>query len=341
MIKSVKNKNLFLSYAALAFVYTYAGIAEKYPDYNGNALLTWFFTAACALVYSFAVSKFFSTDFVKKDGGKAPLVLLLTFCILYASSNVSFFASSLGLFDDFYSSETCVFFAAFFSLFCAFFIGKRGKNGIIFFGLLSSVFFFAWTFFGFFAFFTAKHAVLISSPLKLLEKTDFFGIIKDILYINADLAVFAYVLSKNESTPEKQTLKAAIPAGSAFFAAVSGANVLKNALLLGDRLLYEAENPNFTAIRMIPLFELPEICVAVNAFACIIKASVSVCCAFFALKDIYGEKYNGKIAPFLLFGAAFASALLICGRDGVTEFLSVTSAVACAALCFFVRYKNV
>ncbi|MCR5352793.1 MAG: hypothetical protein K6D98_00625 [Clostridiales bacterium] len=339
MIKSVKNKNLFLSYTVITFVYMYSGVVEKYPDYNGNAMLTCFFTAACAAVYSFTVSKFFSAGFEEKNGKTAVRAVLAVFCVLYASSNVSFFARSLEVLDDFYASDFCMIFAAAFAVFCAVFLGKRGKTGVSSFCTLSVILFGAWTLFGIFAFFTAKQAVFISSPVALLSDTEFFGIVKDILYLNADLAVLAYVLNKNESAARKEILKAAIPAGAAAFASVSVINVLKNLLLFGDRLSDEAINPNFTAIRMIPLFDLPETCVIVNAFACVIKTAVFVSCAFFALKDIKGEKYNGKTTPVFLFAAVVALFFALF-KSAYVEFFGIFGAVSCAALCFFLKYKN-
>ncbi len=339
MIKRIKNVNLFLYYALAVFVYTYSGVVGKYPDYNANALLTYFFVSACAAVFAFAVSVFFTSDF--ENGNKIKKifpVLLFAFCALYTASDVCFFAYSIRLFDDYYSQTWCMAFSAGAALLCGAHLARRGKNAVTSFCILSSALFAAWTFFGLFAFFTAENALSVSSPLSLLEKTRFSGIIKDILYLNADLAVLAFVLSKNESKERRQTLKKAIPAGVFAFIAVSGINVLKNLLLFGDKLSDDAQNPNFTAIRMIPLFDLPEICVIVSAFACIIKICVSACAALFAIKEIKKEKYNDKKTTAVF--VSLSALLLLFSQSAIFGYAQIISAVACAALCFAIKREN-
>ena len=158
-----------------------------------------------------------------------------------------------------------------------------------------------WTVAGFFGFFSVKDVVTIESPFSRLTDTDIVSLLKNTAYVCLDVTLLAVVLTDGESMAVRKIVPKSFFYGAGAFVLLTGFNIFKNLLMFGEDFSASMNNPDLTAIRLVPLFDLPEASVIVNTFACAVKLSVYVCAALFTLKNSFKNRYRSKNACIAMY----------------------------------------
>lgn len=306
-MKSEKN-NLLISYSIFVFTFLFSGNVIYSPFYDTeNAVASFILTSIIVLAYTAFTGKFFSKRVCiqrKNAGGFFAFAILLTM-VVPIGSLVCDYVKTLGTFADYYAKAFTVCFAAFSVIFCAVYGANKGRICVIGFATLIFPLLAVWTVAGLLAFFTTKNVVFPDMPFANITKIQWLDFVKNAAYVCLDITFAAVVLSNNQSEQTRKIIPHSMNSGAFAYVIFGGINLLKNILLFGSDFAKHINNPDLAAIRLIPMFDLPEISVMVNTLACVMKLSVYCCFIMFVLKDALTGRYSAaKSSTFLFAGGA-------------------------------------
>lgn len=295
MKKTRKSRNQSVSYALVTFAYLYAGTVLRKPFYaSGVPILGFLVCSAAVLAFSYLFARYFAGH--NDRGTRAPSgILAASVCVcavIFGASMIVRFLLSLSYFSADYGTPFVVICAGAGCIGCALFCASRGRLNVSGFAFLTAIPFAIWTFAGFFAFFETKRAFPIHAPLEGLTASGLVPLLAETAYICLDIVFLAVVLCDKESDETRKIAPRAFFHGAVMFVLASGATLFKNLLLFGERLASAAANPDLAAIRLMPLFDLPEISVFMGTFAVTVKISVYLACCMYLLKNAFGTKYR-------------------------------------------------
>lgn len=308
MKKTRKAGNLSVSYTLVTFAYLYAGTVLRKPFFAcGVPVLGFLVSGGAVLAFSYFCGRFFAghTD----RGTRAPSGLLAVFlcmlALIFSASMAMRFIFSLAYFSADYGTLFVIISAGAGCIGCALLCASRGRLSVSGFAFLTAVPFAVWTFFGFFAFFETKKVFPLVSPLKGFTVNGLVPLLAETAYMCLDMVFLAVVLCDRESKETRAVAPRAFFHGAALFVLISGANLFKNLLLFGEKMAAAAASPDLAAIRLVPLFDLPEISVFMGTFASIVKISVYLTCLMYTLRNAFGTSYRHRTVCGL-FAAALA-----------------------------------
>lgn len=269
----MQSKNRSISYKIYVFAFIYSGIIIYSPYYaGGNPAFNFLFSSGAAILYTFVLKRLFFVATAKKMNSASRVVCLpITFlAIISGFFVIGKYVVALSGFADYYAKPAVVLFAVVSIIACSVLCAKKGKVCVLGFAGLVFSFFVLWTLCGFFAFFTTKHVVLPDKSF-----FDIYGVIdyavKSSVCICLDITFAWAVLYTGKE--EKHVISGSLLKGTFWFVLLSGINLIKNILLFGKEFALGIDNPDLASLRLVPMFDLPEISVVVNTFACIVKIS--------------------------------------------------------------------
>lgn len=326
-----------VSVLTLAFLFAGNILYGIYPS-SGNPVLSYICISVFLPVITFIVSSYFLSgkNISRKRHSSFLAVLFCVFTVIPLSYTVSVYTSALGSFAKYYSSAQVVVFAVVSVVISGICTAQKGVTAVMGLARMSVWFMIVWIFAGWLGFAHTKNIVSPLSPFRLLDDTDFVDIAIKGIISAVDIVLLFVVLTDNRNLDEKKHILPQIMSGVWLYIAVSGVNMLKNLLLFGSDFLGRLDNPDLAAIRLIPMFELPEISVVVDTVSVVLKISVYLCAVFYALKDAFAEKYRAPVV-------SAATGIAVCGISFVVvyikeatdaaEILSAASVLICAAVC--------
>ena len=345
--------NNTVTYSIAVFAFLYSGTVVYCPFYmSGSAVINYAVTSAVCLIYSYAAAKYFSSrSFLPPKGPAGLFSVTLSGCVCVVGAALAAeYVKTLAGFAENYARAFTVFSAAAAILFLGVYGASRGRicvNGL---ALLVFWLFVGWTVAGFFGFFSVKDVVTIESPFSRLTDTDIVSLLKNTAYVCLDVTLLAVVLTDGESMAVRKIVPKSFFYGAGAFVLLTGFNLFKNLLMFGEDFSASMNNPDLTAIRLVPLFDLPEASVIVNTFACAAKLSVYVCAALFTLKNSFKNRYRSKNACIAMYIAmcAVCTAFLFSLKNSekvhsptappeenlAAGAFSVISIALCAFLCY-------
>lgn len=339
----MQKKNQLVSYSIAVFAFLYAGSVVRAPFYGtGSPILAYLVTGAAVMVYAYAAGAFFAgrTDLGRRGPAGVLAVTVTVLVCVAAGALTEEYIQRLGGFAVEYGKPFVLFCAAAGMLGCGVYAAFRARVCVT--GLARLVFwmFGLWTAAGFFAFFTLKGAVMPDSPFADFSGVKWGALIGETAYVCLDLTLLAVVLTDRESPTVRQITPRAFLYGSFGFVLLSGLNLFKNLVLFGEEDAAAAANPDLAAIRLVPLFDLPEMSVFVGTFACAVKISVYACAVLFVLKNAFGERYSSRTACGSVYAvmAAACAGLFFARRKGALNAAVTLGVLLCltvgALLCF-------
>lgn len=334
------KKNIISRPSVLTFAFLFSqSIILNLHFRSGNAVLSWIISSVILVLYTAAVSGWLSSrkNISQKAYSKFFAVFTALLMLPSAALTVSEYVISLGTFADYYKTLHVTVFALVITVCAAFIMSASGKDAVSGFAVMTAALSVLWIFMGFLGFIHTKNAVIPDSVTKNFANTDFADIAKNTVLITLDTFLLQSVFFDSADAAEKKSLPKQILSGTVAFASVNGINMLKNLLLFGDEFIREVNNPNLAAIRLIPMFELPEISVIVNTFAASLRLAVYVCALSGMMKASFGTMYNVKKSTAILSAGIFLISLTVIYPEGVRN--SAYSAVpVCVAfgtvMCF-------
>lgn len=333
------------SVLTLAFLFSGNIIYGLYPS-SGNPILSYICISLFLLLLTFLTAKYFVSAKYALQNKKCRFLAVFEgiVVLLPLSYMLSVYADTLGSFAKYYASVQVLVFAVIFTTISGICIARRGTLAVLGFARMTVWFMIAWIFAGWLGFAHTKNIVIPASPFGPAVKTDIIDIIKNTVIGAVDIVLLVFVLTDNKSDKEKKCILPQVLSGVWLYIAVSGINMLKNLLLFGADFLERLDNPDLAAIRLIPMFELPEISVVVNTAAVVLKISVYMCASFYMLKDAYAEKYSSaKVNVAFLSALCILSFFIIYIMKGNVLFTETASAVSlcvCAVMCMFFASKK-
>lgn len=340
----MQKKNNLAAYSIAVFSFLYSGTVLYSPFYaSGSAVLHYLVTGAAILVYSYAAARYFAARRGIGTRGPAGIfgVTVAFLTAVAAGSLVAEYVRALGGFAEEYGSLFTVVFAAGALLVCSIYGALRGRICVSGVACLAVWLFVVWTAAGFFAFFSVKRIVPLGAPFAHFLQTDVLALVKNTARVCLDITLLAVVLTDNESESVRALAPKAFLYGALGYVLLGGFNVFKNLLLFGEELCARLNNPDLAAIRLAPLFDLPEISVIADTFACAVKISVYACAVMFVLKDAFGERYSSRVGAFsvtAVAGAACAGILVLRGTDSGAVGTGDGWALICLAVAVFLCY---
>lgn len=338
----MKKKNTVLVYTLFVFSFLYSGTVISCPFYMlGEPVMSYLITSAFLGVYTFAAVKYFSVRrYVgRKKGGIYFAVLMAVLAVVPASLTACLYADSFGVFADYYAEPFTKYFALAALIFCSVYGAFKGRAAVSGFAGLAVPLLIMWTAAGFFAFFTTKQIVPLENPLKNLSDISVLNMLKGIGYFCFDITFISVMLPYKGDKEVASAASKGILYGVEGYILIAGINLLRNLFLFGEDFALSIPNPDLAAIRLIPMFDLPEISIVVNTFACAVKLSVyflfAVSVLVQAFDDIKRKKYSIVLCSLCI---AFCVFINITGIElALIRDVSAVCTVMCTALCFIFR----
>ena len=267
--------------AVLTFLFLFSGsiIFNLYYT-SGNPIVCFLVTSAVLL----AVAVFLETISKIRKSKSFPrffrvIFTVIAFVCLYF--NVLTYADSLGTFADYYARLSVLVFAGFSVVASGYFAAKQGNNALTGFASMTAVAMISWTFAGFLGFFHTRRLVPVEFSSLNITSDNIVEIIKAVLFTVADIVLVFFAVENGDGS-KNENKAVGMMKGVISFALLCGINVGKNVFMFGSDFLSGLENPDLAAIRLIPMFELPEISVIVNTFAVNMRSMlyirVILCC---------------------------------------------------------------
>lgn len=338
-MKTQKN-NVFLSYTFFVFAFLFSGNVIYCPYYDtGKPIANFVITSFVLLIYTAFTGKFFSVrkNILRKNSAIFFALIIFVLLLVPIGSLTCDYVRTLGTFADYYAKAFTAVFSAAAVIFCAVYGANKGRICVTGFGTLVFWLLAVWTAAGFLAFFSEKNIVIPHSPFTNISKSDWIAFIKNTAYICLDITLVAVVLSNNESERTRAIVPKSMNTGAFAFVIFSGINLFKNVLLFGSDFAEHIKNPDLTAIRLIPMFELPEISVIVNTLACVLKLTLYCCFIMFVLKDAFSDRYSaGKTCGILFAGSAILCGLFYFLGEKITSVSRL--AMVCLTICVLMCY---
>ncbi len=341
-------KNGRIWYTAAVFAYLYAGNVVRAPYYDSkNPVLSFFFTSLAVLFLSFGIARYFAchTAVSSRYGARLFAGVAAVLSCVYCGSLIEKYSASLAGFSPEYGTLFAILGVAAVIIWTCVYGASHGRVCVIGFAMLTFWLFAVWTAASFFAFFSTSPVLPLESPFGAGRVVDIPSILGEMAYVLLDMVFLAVVLSDNETDKVKSTVPRAFVCGSVLFVIVSGANLFKNLLLFGEELAVAAKSPDLAAFRLVPLFDLPEMSVVVDSFACVLKVGVALCAVFYLLKDAYGVYYKHRVSQVLVFCVTVLGfgGLVLLRRAGLFSekvAFAVLGVLGIAAFLLFVLYSK-
>ena len=245
---------------------------------SGNPIACYIISSVFLLSFAFAFAVIFrqSKNKCGKILKKVVYYILSVAAAGFLSFSVYTYTASLGSFADYYGEMHVVLFSAVSVLAAGFCGAKKDRNSVIGFACMTVFLMIVWTFAGMLGFFYTKNIV----PVKMLNFNLSVGnvmeIMKTTVILSADIIFLLAVSEKCGNVSKENNIKSNVVYGVMLYIVLCGINLLKNVLMFGEEFLSGLENPDLAAIRLVPMFELPEISVIVNTLAVTLRALVYI-----------------------------------------------------------------
>lgn len=342
----MQKRNRLLSYSIYTFAFIYSGTVISCPYYtSGKPVVNYLLSAVSAVLYAYFAARYFSNrDFVKQSPINKIFVfgIILT-AIISGAFMLTDYIKSFVTFSDYYAGDFVSVFTLCAVIICSVYCAYKGRVCMEGFSGLVFVVFILWTLSGFFAFFTTHNAVIPDAPFSDISISDFVFALKGVLYVCFDITVIGVILCSGKSSREREVVPDAMVKGAFAFALLTGINLARNLLLFGEEFSLDIANPDLAAIRLIPMFELPEISIIVNTFACAIRLSGYFHLAFFVIKQMFKKKYNSRmvcIGGFVLSVAAYMLVYILNSSRNIVLFTCMAICSLLCYMCFSKSYKE-
>lgn len=337
----MKQKNKIITAAMSTFAFLYAGTIIYTPVYYSRSpILEYLTVSAVLLVYSVFISKLLvrPDNSRRRRKGRCFSVLSAILICFVLSSLLARYAKTLDMFSGYYGKAFVVVCAAVLAVFVSVYAAFRGRICVFGISKFAFILFLVWGITGFFAFFTMKGYIAVQHPFQNISNTGILKIVFGIAYALADVTIISSVILEKENSDCTGVLSKGIFLGTGIYVFMSGVNLIKNLMLFGAEMTSLMVQPDFCALRLVPMLDLPEAGLASSTFACIIKASVYFCFCMFVFKGAYKSKYRSKYASFALLGTTgvfFAVQALF--NNTKTADIFYTASVICLLLCAVIR----
>ena len=303
-----------------------------------NPVVCYIFASLFLVIFTFIVAKWFCN---RKNISQRPYAVFVSvtagmFALFPAAYTLFVYAKSLGTFADYYSSAFVTVFAVLVVIISGICAAKKGEMAVYGYARMTVLLMLVWILAGLFGFVHTKNIVVTKSPFTNILMADWSEIIKNILLISLDMVFLLVIFTDNQEGDEKNKIPVRMLYGVLSYVFVSGINMFKNLFMFGTDFLTQLDNPDLAAIRLIPMFELPEISVIVNTFAVTLRIAVYFCGMFYILKDSLGSRYKTKNIEFFSATSVAAVTLIFIYviKNGITvEFIGLIGLVS---LAFFV-----
>ncbi len=327
-------------YAATAFSFLYAGTVLGSPLYTGGHTVVRFAAdAAAILAYTPFCMRYFECRTESADKGALPFVAVAFsfFCGGMQAVYLSQFVRSLGDFSPYYARLPVCLFAVLACIGCALYGVFRGKNAV--FGLTTAACgaLLLWTAAGWLGFLTTGRIAYPSPPFAGITPDEWAGIAAEALMPCAEITVLCRALYAETPPDKRSTLRRYVYRGTAAGVLLAGVNVSGNLLLLGDALCRMTDNPDLAAVRLVPMFDLPEVSILVGVSALVIKLAVLSYASYGMLRGAFGRGKREIVRLAALGGwtALAAGLFLLCGvrRGARTALLFAVAGVLCLIFC--------
>lgn len=334
-----KTKSTSVSF--LTFIYLLSGSVLYGGFYRcGNPIICFALGSLLLAVYAGFTGRFFAK---RTNGGNSLFskVFGIVLCILLSvlcGFAVNAYSSGLGDFAEYYGKGFVEFFAAGAVLFFGMYLAGKGKTSVFGFARISAGLLAFLTLIGVLGFFYTKSAAAPDFSPKSLGKIDFWNILQNCAVLYSGIPAVYAVSADNAHNSEKTGTAYAVLKGVWAYIAVGGANVIKNVLLFGEDFVSAIENPDLAAIRLIPMFELPEISVIADTAALCTRLSVYCCAMFFALKDAFGEKYRAGISSAAVYTAIFGISAVLTAAEAVPNMKTAAVFSVLSVLFLFIFF---
>ena len=280
------NKNRSISYSIYVFAFIYSGIIIYSPYYSaGNPVFNFVASSISGILYAFILTRLFT-------GGRTFLIKAIClwsaiFSVISSVFVVSEYVKELAGFADYYAEWAVSLFAVMSIITCSVLCVRKGKVGAFAFAELVFPLFVAWTLSGFFAFFATRNVVLLDKSIFAVSGVVEHAV-KSAVYLCFDITFSGAILFAENN--DKASVSGSLIKGTVWFVLLSGINLVKNLLLFGKDFALAIKNPDLASLRLVPMFDLPEISVVVNTFAGIVRLSACFYIVFVVAKDIFGRK---------------------------------------------------
>jgi len=334
------KKNITSRPSVLTFAFLFSqSIIHNLYFHSGNAILSWLVSSAFLVMYVYGTSRWMlcRKSISQRSYSKFFAVFTALLMLPSAAFTVSEYVISLGTFADYYKTVHVALFALANTVCAAFIMSASGKDSVGGFAVMTAAFSALWVLVGFFGFLHTKNAVVPNSITANIANTDFADIAKNAVLITFDTFLLQFVFFNSAADGNKKILPKQILSGTVAFVCVSGVNMLKNLFMFGDEFIGGVNNPNLAAIRLIPLFELPEISVIVNAFAASLRLAVYICALSGMMKASFGASYIARKSGEILSAAVLLVSLAMIYMNDVREFANGAVPVCLllgAVMCF-------
>ena len=345
MVRMRRFKTNWVTMLTLSFLLS-GNILHGLYYSSGNPAVSFICISVFLALFTFLASKYFvsGVNISEKGYSRFFSVSAVAFAAIPLAYTVAVYTRMLGSFAGYYSTVQVTVFAVFSAVITGICAARKGVIALSGFARMTVYVMLVWILAGYFGFFHTKNIVPLQSVSDGVRGVDFVDIMKNAVLITVDTVFLFVVLTDNRTGEEKIRISHSALVGVWIYIAVSGINMLKNLLMFGKDFLVRLDNPDLAAIRLIPMFELPEISVVVNTFAVTVRVAVYLCALFYMLKDSFGEAYCTKKTEAVCFFAVSGTALAFLYFKNKLTFVTlvIPCIVMCALICaaFFSKRKK-
>ncbi len=327
----MKNKILKNRASVLTFTFLLSGnIIHGLFYSSGNPVVCFLAVSAVLITFTKLASAYFLRHETIKSVKTACFFAIATgiFMVVPFSYTVQIYVRSLGTFSAFYATVPAVIFAVLSAVFLGTYSAYKGERSVYGFSRMIYIAAVIWILSGAFGLLYTKKLVPLYSPVERLSDTNWLEVLKNIALITFDTVFLFITLTDNRSKSDKKELCSGVCAGTLIFVVVSGLNLLKNLIIFGADFAKRLESPDLAAIRLIPMFELPELGVIINTFAVTVRGAVYICALLFMLKDCFGENYKSKKVLPAVFAVFSTLSVIFCLFLENSEPLAAIAAIS-------------